>query len=170
MYSQIKSFLIFWVSFSVMALTKEVNGDRMPIENGHMADFIVTFVATVGYAVVIAKLDSTRSIKGIHYVQATIRGVLLAFLPVLLWIFTKDWTHLLLIPLAYSVFYFCFDLFYNRYKGEPTFYVGKQALTDRTVRWLNENTFMVKIYPLWYITLKASLVLVSINYLVKYYL
>ncbi len=170
MYSQIKSFLVFWLSFSVMAMTKEVNGDRMPIENGHLADFIVTFISTFSYAVILAKQDSTRNIKGIHYQQGIIRGILLAFLPVLLWIYTKDWTHVLLIPLAYSVFYFCFDLFYNHYRGEPTFYVGKEALTDRIVRWLNEKTFMVRLYPLWYISLKSLFVLLSISYIVRYYL
>jgi hypothetical protein len=170
MYAQIKSFGIFFLSFTVMALTKEVNGDRFPIENSHLAGLIVTFLSTIGYAVTIAKLDSTRNIKGIHYQQAIIRGILLATLPVLLWLTTKTLTHLLLIPLAYSIFYFCFDLFYNHYRGEPTFYVGKEALTDRIVRWLNENTILVRVYPLWYIAFKASFVLISINYLVKYYL
>lgn len=170
MYSQIKSFLIFWLSFSVMAMTKEVNGDRMPIVNGHMADFIVTFISTFFYSVILAKQDSLRNIKGIHYQQGIIRGVLLALLPVLLWIFTKNWTHLLLIPLAYSVFYFFFDLFYNGYRGEPTFYVGKEALTDRIVRWLNERTFLVRLYPIWYIGLKVLFVLLSISYIVRYYL
>jgi len=170
MYSQIKSFLVFWLSFTVMAMTKEINGDRMPIENGHLADLIVTFISSVAYALVIAKLDSTRNIKGIHYQQAIIRAVLLAVLPVLLWIYSKDWTHILLIPLAYSVFYMFFDFLYNHFKGEPVFYVGKEAMTDRIVRWLNENTIMVRVYPIWYIALKASFVLISLYYIGKYYL
>ncbi len=170
MYAHIKSFVIFWLSFSVMAMTKEVNGERMPIENGHLADLIVTFISSFGYAVVIAKLDSTRNIKGLHFQQGITRTLLLSFLPVMLWIYTKDWTHILLIPLAGSVFFFCFDLFYNKYRGEHPFYVGKEAWNDRIVRWLNEKTFMVKLYPLWYIVLKSFFVLLSINFLVRYYL
>lgn len=168
MYTSIKLFFIFWLSFTVAALTKEINGERMPIENGDLAYLIATFLSTIAYAVVMAKYDSTINIKGTHYIQATIRGILLAILPVLIWIYTKDATRLLLIPFAYSVFYFCFDLFYNKYKGEPTFYVGKEALTDRIVRWLNQKTFLVKIYPLWYIVLKASFVLISLWFISRF--
>jgi len=171
MITQIKLFAVFLVTVTVFSLTEEVNGEYGVIHSGGRAIVLfMIFASTIGYAVFMAQQDSQRNIKGIHYIQATLRGILLAFLPVILWIQQGDTSVLYLIPFSYSVFFFCFDLFYNHYKGEPTFYIGKEALTDRIVRWLNEKTFLVRVYPLWYILFKTGLLLfflylVVINYL-----
>jgi len=171
MLTQIKMFGVFFVSCTILALTKEVNGDYGVIKFGGRAIvLLVTFLSTIAYATFLAQQDSQRNIKGIHYIQATLRGILLAFVPVILWIQQGDRSNLTLILVGYTTFYVCFDLFYNSYKGEAPFYVGKEAATDRIVRWLNEKTFLVRIYPLWFILFKVGLFLLALSLVIRYYL
>lgn len=170
MYHIIRTFGIYWVSFLAMAATQYVNGPTAMFEGGKITVGISTIISAILYAINVADLDSNRQIRGLHMAQAAIRGTVMAIIPIILAIKLRSWECLLLVPLAYSFYWLVFELWLNSLKDDPAFYVGTQAFTDKAVRWLNANTFLVRFWPWWYLGLKLLLIALSMVLLTLYYL
>lgn len=167
-----KIFIVFFVSALLMSLTTEVNGEYGIIEGGKLLIIVVTAASSIAYAVIIGKADSKRTIKGAHYKELTLRALLMAFLPGILYMQGHEAAVLLLIPFAYSVFGLFFDPIYNYHRGHADVlgYVGTESTVDRLVRWINKIPLFKKLYPLWYVTVEVTITTLTFLTLLKYYL
>ncbi len=166
--AQIKLFLTFFVSAAIMSLTQEVNGPDGWIQGGKFIVFTVTFFSSLYYASVIGENDANRTIRGLHLGQGALRLLLLSVLPTIMCIQQHDYSKLWLAFFGAATFGAVFDQFRNYYKGDSFFYIGKEAWTDRIIRWLNDHGLM-KIFPLWYILVKVSIFAVAFLLTLRFY-
>jgi len=154
-------FLAFFVTVTLLSLTQVINGDYGIITKYQEAYISIVFIAyTVAVSIMYAKYDSLRLIKGIHYTKSITIVFIFSILPLILWMQQGIVEWLLYIPLCFSIYYLVFEYEYNNYKGNPTFYVGTEALNDRIVRYFNTKTVLGKIWPLWYLAFKIILILI----------
>ncbi len=166
---EIQIFLVFFITTTFLSITTRINGEYGIMNNGEIFIILTTILSGMAYATVYAEYDHSKIIYK-HLGRAIVRLILLFFLPIILVIQTSDFTNLYLGLLGLTVFYFFFEFFYNNKRDHPPFYVGTVAWNDRTVRWINHNSsFMMLIYPGWYIAFKVILFVVSLVLTIKYW-
>jgi hypothetical protein len=170
MKARIQAFVLWWLTFAIMATTSAVNGGQAMYPGGELLVVICIAIFSFGYAFIIAAQDSTRQIQGIHFFQGLIRGGMMCLCPVLIAIQRNNPEAMLLIPWSYSIYYLVFELRLNKLRGDPYFYVGKEAAMDKIVRWLNAKTFLGWLWPVWFLVVKLWLIGMSIYLLVVHYI
>lgn len=167
---EIQIFLVFFITTTLLSLTTIVNNEYGIINGGKTFIIITILTSSIAYAIIYAKYDHNKIIYK-HLGRGIIRLILLFFLPTILVIQTGDFSNLYIGFLGLTTFYFFFELFYNDYRDNAPFYVGTVAWNDRIVRWINYNSsFMMTIYPVWYISLKVILFVISFILTTKHWL
>jgi hypothetical protein len=156
-----KLFINLFVCVVLISLTTEANGSHGVIDHGRWLIAIAFLVLCTVYAYLIAEADSKRTIKGTHWAQWIIRTIYVSFIPSILFIQSSNIYNGFLLLFGGCSFYLWFDIVYNKKKGHALNYVGREALTDRVVRWLRLGDI--------YIPIRAALFIGSIKLLLRYY-
>lgn len=153
-------FVTFFLFVGVLSLTTRVNESYGVIE-GSIDILIAVMVSTLFYAKFLAKYDAGKKIYS-HGPRLAFRFVLLTFVPAMMWLQSGEINNLLLAIFAYTEFYILFELYLNKYNHNPPFYVGEVANSDKLVHKINSNPFFSRNFPIWFITWKMVLYMITI--------
>lgn len=163
----IKGCIAFFISISLLALTKDVN-DSFGHFDG-IAIVITVFTLYPAYiAIIMAKYDAGVLPFKNHRVRFIVRGIVLAALAVGAFSFTTK-------ALAYffysvSIFWPVFNISFNKYADFSFWYVGHTASIDKTINYINNRLHFVKIYPFWLMATYTLFIYIGVKLITIFYI
>lgn len=142
-----KVFLTFFVAFTLVSLTTDANGSHGIIEGGK--GLILAAISLMGffYAYFIAEQDVKRTIKGSHVKEWLLRCVYVSAIPAMLY-FQGSGLYVVGVAICGGAsFFLVFNRFYNKMKNYDPEYVGREATTDKLIRFLKieKYYFMIRL-------------------------
>lgn len=152
----VKVFLIFLGCFTLYSITTNENGDYGIITVPYWAIMIPSSVFSLAIAFVLGRLDGLDKKISHHWLRALTRGILLAIFPLLVHRLTHETWQLFFLNCA--LFWPTFNITYNLTKGHAPDYVGREATTDKVIRWIN-STLMGEVYPIWLWLIQLGLII-----------
>jgi hypothetical protein len=169
-------FACIFVLFTVISLTQRYNGEYGILLDNTYSNVIVLTTFTL-FSIIssyfLGYFDHDKLIYR-HLSRLYFRGFYYSIIPIALTFVTKDFYNLLLVPYCWSIFYFFFELFYNKFRNFDPWRTGHTASLDLIIlklRAIKIRNFPIgeKFYPAWFILMKLSFFIIFSIILIKFW-